>query len=408
VVFKVERGRRNEKIAYVRMFAGTVRARERIPVGSGERNTVTGIRVFAHGSTAERSAVCAGEIAQVFGLRTARVGDSVGAAAPPRRGSQLFAPPTLETVVVPDDPARKGRLHSALLVLAEQDPLIDVRQDDTRQELYVSLFGEVQQEVVQATLARDFGIDVSFRETSTVCIERPLGRAHAVEILQDDENPFSATVGLRVDPGPAGSGIEVRLRVEPRTIPLYIYGNAGNFRSALTKYVVDALQEGLSGWAVTDCIVTLVDCAYYVGDGPAKPTAPTPRTTASDFRKLTPLVAMQALSGAGTVVCEPILRFHLEAPADTANEVVRLVVAHGGVPQTPRVSPSWLVLDGEIAAARANALRREVPGRTHGEGVVELTFDRYEPVRGSAPLRPRAEHHPLHRKEYLRHVLGRA
>ena len=37
--------------------------------------------------------------------------------------------------------------------LAEQDPLINLRQDDVRQEMLVSLYGEVQKEVIQATLA---------------------------------------------------------------------------------------------------------------------------------------------------------------------------------------------------------------------------------------------------------------
>jgi hypothetical protein len=45
-----------------------------------------------------------------------------------------FAPPTLETVVLPRRPADKGALHTALTQLAEQDPPIDPRQDDTRPE----------------------------------------------------------------------------------------------------------------------------------------------------------------------------------------------------------------------------------------------------------------------------------
>ena len=57
--------------------------------------------------------------------------------------------------------------------LAEQDPLIDVRQDDHRHEISVSLYGEVQKEVIGATLEREYGIAADFRETTTVCIERP-------------------------------------------------------------------------------------------------------------------------------------------------------------------------------------------------------------------------------------------
>ena len=73
-------------------------------------------------------------------------------------------------------PARRadqGALHTALAQLAEQDPLINLRTDDARQELSVSLYGEVQKEVIQATLADEFGIAVGFRETTVICIERP-------------------------------------------------------------------------------------------------------------------------------------------------------------------------------------------------------------------------------------------
>ena len=113
-----------------------------------------------------------------------------------------FAPPTLETVVVPRNPDDKGALRVALAQLAEQDPLINVRQDDVRHELSVSLYGEVQKEVIQATLATDFGIDVTFRETTTICIERPAGTGEAVEVLHAESNPFLATIGLRVEPAP--------------------------------------------------------------------------------------------------------------------------------------------------------------------------------------------------------------
>ena len=71
--------------------------------------------------------------------------------------------------------ADRGALHAALTQLAEQDPLIDLRQDDGRDEISVSLYGEVQKEVIQATLADDYGVAVTFRETTTICVERPVG-----------------------------------------------------------------------------------------------------------------------------------------------------------------------------------------------------------------------------------------
>ena len=38
------------------------------------------------------------------------------------------------------------------------------------------------------------------------------------------------------------------------------------------------------------------------------------------------------------------------------------------------------------------------------EGTLESAFDHYQLVRGEIPSRPRSDHNPLNRKEYLLHV----
>src|SRR5205085_2076927 len=132
-VFKVERGMAGEKIAYARMFSGTLRVRDRLP---GDRK-VTAISAFGH----RGDSVSAGQIGKLWGLGDIRIGDPIGVPPPRSVGSQ-FAPPTLETIVQPRRAADRGPLHLALAQLAEQDPLINLRQDDLRQEVSVSLYGE--------------------------------------------------------------------------------------------------------------------------------------------------------------------------------------------------------------------------------------------------------------------------
>jgi ribosomal protection tetracycline resistance protein len=65
------------------------------------------------------------------------------------------------------------------------------------------------------------------------------------------------------------------------------------------------------------------------------------------------------------------------------------------------------VVDGLMPAARVHALQQQLPSLTRGEGVLESAFDHYRPVRGPAPSRPRTDHNPLDRKEYLLHVQRR-
>jgi ribosomal protection tetracycline resistance protein len=393
-VFKVERGPAGEKVAYVRMFSGTVRTRDRLRFRHAHEGKVTAVSVFDRGGAVRRASVAAGQIGRLWGLADVQIGDAVGGSGTTSE-HRYFAPPTLETVVVPCRPADKGALHLALAQLAEQDPLIDLRQDDLRQEISVSLYGEVQKEVIQATLANDFGLDVSFRETTTICIERPAGTGAAAELIGKEPNPFLATVGLRVEPAAAGAGVEFRLEVELGSMPFAFF-------RAVEETVADTLQQGIYGWQVTDCTVTMTHSGYWPRQSHAHQSFDkSMSSTAGDFRSLTPLVLMSALRQAGTRVYEPMHRFRLEIPADTFGAVLPALGRLRAVPRAPALrGPSYL-LEGEVPAARVHELQQQVPALTRGEGVLECAFERYQPVGGAIPTRPRTDHNPLDRKEYL-------
>ena len=375
-VFKIERGPGGEKLAYVRMFSGTIRTRDRLrfsarPAGSSHTGKVTAISVFERGTATIRASVAAGQIARLRGLDDIQIGDQVldlrgGSGgirvssppepAEPRPGADQpqFAPPTLEAVVAARRPADRPALRVALGQLAEQDPLISVRQSPG--ELAVSLYGEVQKEVIQATLAADFGIEVTFRETTTICIERPVGSGRAAELLGAPGNPFPVALGLRVDPAPPGSGVAFRLEVGVRSVPMYVYKTVGNFAAMMTRYITQALCEGLRGWQVTDCTVTMTESGYI-----------SPSTTAAQFRKLTPLVLMAALDQAGTAVCEPMIRVSLEIPAEMTGAVLA-VARLGGTAGAPVPRADLVALRALLPAARAQNLQRQLPGLTSGEG----------------------------------------
>jgi ribosomal protection tetracycline resistance protein len=399
-VFKVERGPAGEKIAYVRMFSGTVRTRDRLRLLGDREEKVTAISVFDHGSAVGGASVAAGQIGRLWGLGGTQIGDAIGA---PRTTSTRhhFAPPTLETVVVARRAADRGALHVALAQLAEQDPLINLRQDDIRQEISVSLYGEVQKEVIQATLANEFDIEVGFRGTTTICIERPAGTGAAVETIDREPNPFLATVGLRIEPAPIDAGVEFRLGVELGSMPLA-------FLKAVEETVRETLQQGIRGWQVTDCAVTLTHCGYWARQSHSHGTFDkSMSSTAGDFRNLTPLVLASALKRAGTGVYEPMHRFHLELPAQTLAAVMPVLARLRAVPGATATRGPSCLLAGELPAARVHELQRQLPALTRGEGVLECAFARYQPVRGPSPTRSRTGRDPFNRREYLLYVARR-
>ncbi|MBW8793632.1 MAG: TetM/TetW/TetO/TetS family tetracycline resistance ribosomal protection protein [Streptomyces sp.] len=431
-VFKVERGPAGEKIAYARVFSGTVGVRDRVrfgdghgvgeaggPVGTGPgaraaaarrvpgrvpggrpEGLVTGLSVFEDGTDLRRDRAGAGRIVKVWGLAGIRVGDALG--LPGRAYEHHFAPPTLETVVVPGPGTDRRSLHAALTQLAEQDPLIDVRHDEARQQTSVSLYGEVQKEVIQATLADEYGLDVTFRETTVICVERLTGTGAAVEFNKKDDNPFLATVGLRVEPAAPGAGVGFRLEVELGSMPYAFF-------KAVEDTVRASLGQGLHGWRIPDCTVTMTHSGYsprqsHAHQGFDKSMS----STGQDFRGLTPLVLTEALRRAGTLVHEPMHRFRLEAPADTLGALLPVLAGLGAVPQRTGTEGTLAVLEGAVPAARVHGVEQRLPGLTRGEGELETAFDHYAPVvRGPVPERARTDHNPLSRKEYLLNVTGR-
>jgi ribosomal protection tetracycline resistance protein len=391
-VFKIAHRPSGEKLTYLRLFSGTLEVRQRLFLhrrterGAVEEleARVTGIDRAGTRCAVER--VTAGDIAILHGLRHARIGDRAGT---PEDDLDALPPalplPALESVVRSVDPRQITQLRAALEIMAEHDPLIALRQRNAEGEVSLRLYGEVQKEVIQATLAEEYGVAVTFGATMTVCIERPDGVGEHIEPLGG--NPIAAGVSLRIAPAEAGSGI--RYERELGALPLAFY-------RALEETIYETLAQGLAGWEVTDCVITLVDCGYY-----------SPVTIAADFRKLTPLVVMQALRQAGTTVYEPIDALDLDVPEDTCNAVTRILTHARGTIRETTVLGDTARITCTIPTAELRGVEQQIPGLTRGEGTWVSTPDGYIAVTRNPPSRPRTGPNPFNREGYLAEVTRR-
>ena len=407
-VFKIERSASGERVAYARLFSGTVHARDRVAYGDAREGRVTSLAVFEPGGATGRPAASAGQIAKLGGLKDIRVGEAIG--EPAAEGDEpQFPPPALESVVRPRHASAGGQLRAALNELSEQDPLINVRQDDERGEIAVSLYGEVQKEVIGETLGRDYGVEVDFSATTTICIERPIGTGEALEVISApthtnisgksspaSDNPFAATLGLRIQPAKPGSGITFRLDVDVKLVPINIFNTVPQFEAQMARNVGEAVEEGVFGWRLSDGVVTLFDCGY-------RRTG----STTADFRKLTPLVLAAAIREAGVVVCEPMTALRVEAPTDSGRGIAGVIVSAGGRILGQHSAGERTTIVALVQAGRVHEVQNRIPGLTGGEGVLETSFAGYHPVSTDPPpTRRRTRPDPFNRVRYLA-ALGR-
>ncbi len=392
-VFKIARRASGEKFVYVRLFAGTLSVRQHLALHRSDtfgetaaiEERITGIEHFATGTPTPATTVGAGEIAILHGLRAARIGDRLGANDTAGKSDEaIFPVPALESIVRPVESGQITQLRAALEQLAEQDPLISLRQRNAEGEISLRLYGEVQKEIVMDTLARDYRVAAMFGPSQTICTERPVGTGEAAETIGEQGNPFYATVGFRVAPAVPRSGLcYVR---ELGALPLAFY-------RAIEETVHETFKQGLQGWEVTDCVVTLTHTGFS-----------SVMSTAGDFRKLVPLVLMRALCRAGTEVCEPVEAFDLEIPEDTFGVVSgALMHARAAMHNAFRDGSSYRIV-GEIPTAELHALEQQLPSLTRGDGGWLASFAGYIPVAGDAPSRPRIGPQPLNRVQYLADV----
>ncbi len=371
-VFKIERGPAGHKVAYARLHAGTLSTRQHVVIhhrttsGSIEQRQARAmnVRTFAHGADAVDLDADAGDIATVLGLCDVRIGDQLGRWDPARSGRH-FPSPGLESVVQARGSDDRAALFQALQQLSEEDPLIDARLDGVDQEVTVSVYGEVQKEVLASRLESEFGVLADFLPTRTVHVERP----SAIGEGFDRTALGNASVGLRVEPGPPGSGVGYVMAVERGYL-------LPSFHVAIEETVPTVVAEGLYGWRVTDCLVTLIHGRF---------CAPTP--SAGEYRRLIATAFREALERAGTVVCAPVSRFELEVPSDALTSTLAKLVTIGATPEPDQVGTTRCRVTGTMPTEQVDAFEQRLPGMTSGRGVFFSEPVGYEPVHGVPPSR---------------------
>jgi ribosomal protection tetracycline resistance protein len=254
----------------------------------------------------------------------------------------------------------------------------------------------VQKEVLGSLLETDYGVPVTFRESTPICVERLVGTGADHELIGMTSNPFLAAVGLRVEPAPLGAGVTVGLEVELGSMP-------SAFFTAVEESVRATLRQGPHGWEIPDCTVIITHSGYWgrhsVGHADFTKSI---SSTAADFRCLAPLVLMTALERARTIVCVPVHRFELEIPERLYAAVLAALPRLAATPLETRQSGSHLVVQGTVPAVSVHALQQRLPDLTSGEGILTTRLDHFAPAVGPPPMRPRTDDDPTDRVNYLK------
>jgi ribosomal protection tetracycline resistance protein len=366
VVFKIEINSKGQKTTYIRLFQGELKTRQTISViridQNGEQTNfvgkITKMQGFENGKVLETKTVKAPEIVKIWGLDL-QIGDWLGESL--EKKADHFTKPNLEVVIRNKNPVETFKLHTALSKLSLQDPLISFQQKQ-QNTFSLKLYGEVQQEIIQAFLLQDYGLEVIFEKIQVICIEKVVGIGTSFADKMDKDNFFEATIGLKISPNLTDNGVIFDIGIGRGHLPVA-------FQKAIEETVYKTLEQGLYGWSITDCLVEITTAGYWdaTSDG-------------GDFRGLTPILLQKALKQAGTEVYEPVNYFELEFLTTNLNPILSVLTKIGAKIDSIVENLDNMTITGTISVRQTFDLEKQIPALTSGKGLFLTKFSGYQKV----------------------------
>lgn len=378
-VYRVSRGAHGERLAWVKVTGGVLRAKEQLSGfdrGATWNEKVDQVRIYDADSFEIAREVPAGRVCAVTGLSQVLPGSALGAEA-------RLAEPALVPVLsysVGAAGADATTLVQALRELADEDPLLGVAWHEQLQEVHVQLMGEVQREVVARQLLDRFGLEVTFgaggilyRETVTA----PVRGAGHFEPLR-----HYAEVQLLVEPAERGAGVEAGTRALEDDLDR-------NWQRLILTHVLEREHPGvLTGAPLTDVRITLLGGRAHLK-----------HTEGGDFRQATYRAIRQALMTArGQGACqllEPWYRFRLGVPADKVGRALSDLQRMGADFDAPVAEGDRAEIAGAAPASEIGSYALEVSAYSGGRGRLFLEYAGYRPCHNAEQVIAEAAYDPM-------------
>ena len=378
-VYRVSRGAHGERLAWVKVTGGVLRAKEQLSGfdrGAAWNEKVDQGRIYDADSFEIAREVPAGRVCAVTGLSQVLPGSALGAEA-------RLAEPALVPVLsysVNAAGADATTLVQALRELADEDPLLGVAWHEQLQEVHVQLMGEVQREVVARQLLDRFGLEATFgaggilyRETVTA----PVRGAGHFEPLR-----HYAEVQLLVEPSERGAGVEAGTRALEDDLDR-------NWQRLILTHVLEREHPGvLTGAPLTDARITLLGGRAHLK-----------HTEGGDFRQATYRAIRQALMTAreqgACQLLEPWYRFRLGVPADKVGRALADLQRMGADFDAPVAEGDRAEIAGAAPASEIGSYALEVSAYSGGRGRLFLEYAGYRPCHNAEQVIAEAAYDPV-------------
>ncbi|MDR2629321.1 MAG: elongation factor G [Spirochaetaceae bacterium] len=317
LVFKIQHDREAGSLCYVRMYSGAIKPGTAVfNVGKRKRERANRILRMHSNKSEPLEELSAGDIGVIIGLKLAQTGDTIGSEGwPVVLDKMQFPEPVISVSIEPRTLSEQEKLRDILAILAKEDPTFTTKENEETGQLIISGMGELHLDVLVTKILKEYNLgakvgnpQVTYRESVSKAVERT---DNFSKIIGGKEN--AASLCLRVEPVPRGSGNKYTCGVKSRDIPDFIF-------DAVERGITGAFASGIVlGYPCIDVGVTLTDIKYSELTG-----------TEFAFEACASLCFDEACRSAGPLLLEPIMTVVLFSPKEFVGDVISLLVQRGG------------------------------------------------------------------------------
>jgi len=366
------------KIAYVRVFNGSVANREIVfNATRGIEEKVTQVRRLFPGRYEDTGLVEAGDLAGLCGLGSACVGDLIGEPSDEIPDVVRLRTPLIMVRVKAMKEKDYPALAAAMLELSAEDPALEFDWLREESELQVKIMGLIQMEVLERIIADRFGIDAKFENPTVIYKETPASAGEGF-VQYWMPKPCWAIMKFHIEPGERGSGVSYRSLLSVNDVQQ-------KYQNEVERTIVASLKQGIKGWEVTDIRITLIE-------GEDHPV----HSRAGDFAVATPMGIMNGLVNTGTILLEPVIRYKIDAPEELLGVITSDITQMRGNFDSPVIGSGRFTLTGELPLATSIDYPVKLSSRSGGKARISTFFSGYRectdeqgvirPYRGISPL----------------------
>jgi len=368
LAFKIQTDPYVGRLVYLRIYSGVLKKGESVynPGKDTNERIMRILRMHAN-YREDIDEARAGDIVAVVGPKVTMTGDTLCDKAHPILLEQIeFPEPVIFRVIEAKDRAHEERMVEALQKLVAEDPTLKLRYDQETGQLVLAGMGELQLEIVEDRLRREFGVQarlgkpqVAFRET----VARE-AIAEGRYIRQTGGRGQYGHVWLKVEPLPRGAGFEFVNQITGGVIP-------SEFIPAVEKGVREAMDSGvLAGYPVVDVRVTLFDGSYHEVD-----------SSELAFKLAAEIAFKEACKQAGMILLEPIMALEVLIPKEYLGDVLGdLTARRAKIKGVQELTGNAVMIEAEVPLAEVFGYATSLRSLTQGRGSYTMRPSHYEPV----------------------------